>query len=111
MPKQILMSPGAKPANEVDPACALELIAARTGKHKATPLKSQPKAIASILSREIKDLRIIAKYRPLNESELNRLAIISKIEGVLAQAHDKLNQEDNIINPEDLSDEQLEKLK
>ena len=110
MPKKIYMSPGAKPEHEVDNACALELIDARKGKHKATPLKGQPKAIASILSREIKDLRIISKHRPLNEAELTRLSIIARIDGILAQAHDKLNQHDNAITPEELSDAQLEQL-
>jgi len=107
MPKKTYVT---VPPNEIDEACAKEIIDFRTKKHKATPLKGQPKAIASITSREIGELRILAKYAPLSEESLAKLNTLAKIVGVLAQAQDKLHPEDNTIDPEKLTDEELEKL-
>jgi len=98
---------------DIDPTiseeCALELIEARKEKHRATALKSQPKAIGGILSREIRDIKIIAKHRALSEIELNRLAIIARTLGILSTAQKNLNPEED-IDIESLTTEQLEKL-
>ncbi len=94
---------------DISEDCAKELIKAREEKDRATALKSQPKAIGSILSREIRDVKIIAKHRALTEVELNRLAIIARIVGVLATAQKNLNPESD-LDVESLSTEELEKL-